>query len=57
MPKTRPPFPAEFRREAVKLMRGGDKPVPQLAKDLGVSENTLRTGAARRRWTPASARG
>jgi transposase len=42
MPKTRPPFPAEFRREAVKLMRESDKPVPQLAKDLGVSENTLR---------------
>ena len=42
MPKTRPLFPAEFRREAVKLMRGSDKPVPQLAKDLGVSENTLR---------------
>jgi transposase len=43
MPKTRPPFPAEFRREAVKLMRDSDKPVPQLAKDLGVSENTLRS--------------
>ena len=42
MPKTRPPFPAEFRREAVKLMRDSDKPVPQLATDLGVSENTLR---------------
>ncbi len=42
MPKTRPPFPAEFRREAVKLMRDRDKPVPQLARDLGVSENTLR---------------
>jgi len=42
MPKTRPPFPAEFRREAVKLMRDSDKPVPQLARDLGVSENTLR---------------
>lgn len=42
MPKTRPPFPAEFRREAVKLMRDSDKPVPQLAKDLGVSETTLR---------------
>ena len=42
MPKTRPPFPAEFRREAVKLMRDSDKPVSQLAKDLGVSENTLR---------------
>jgi transposase len=42
MPRSRPPFPAEFRREAVKLMRDSDKPVPQLAKDLGVSENTLR---------------
>ena len=42
MPKTRPPFPAEFRREAVKLMSDSDKPMPQLAKDLGVSENTLR---------------
>ena len=45
MPKTRPPFPAEFRREAVKLMRDSDKPVPRLAKDLGVSENTLRNGS------------
>ena len=43
MPKTRPPFPPEFRREAVKLMRDSDKPLSQLAKDLGVSEQTLRT--------------
>lgn len=42
MPRTRPPFPPEFRREAVKLMRESDKPLPQLAKDLGVSEQTLR---------------
>lgn len=43
MPRTRPPFPSEFRREAVKLMRESDKPLSQLAKDLGVSEQTLRT--------------
>ena len=43
MPKTRPPFPPEFRSEAVKLMRASDKPLSQLAKDLGVSEQTLRT--------------
>ena len=43
MPRTRPPFPAEFRREAVKLMRESDKPLSQLAKDLGVSEQTLQT--------------
>ena len=43
MPKTRPPFPAEFRHEAVKLMRDSDKPLSLLARDLGVSEQTLRT--------------
>jgi len=43
MPKTRPPFPPEFRREAVKLMRDSDKPLSQLANDLGVSQQTLRT--------------
>jgi transposase len=43
MPRTRPPFPSEFRREAVKLMRESDKPLAVLAKDLGVSEQTLRT--------------
>lgn len=42
MPKTRPPFPPEFRSEAVKLMRDSDKPLSQLAKDLGVSQQTLR---------------
>jgi transposase len=42
VPKTRPAFPPEFRREAVKLMRDSDKPIAQLAKDLGVSEQTLR---------------
>jgi transposase len=43
VPRTRPPFPLEFRREAVKLMRQSDKPLSVLAKDLGVSEQTLRT--------------
>lgn len=42
MPKSRPPFPLEFRREAVKLMRDSDKPISQLANDLGVSQQTLR---------------
>jgi len=43
VPKTRPPFPPEFRREVVKLMRDSDKPLSQLAQDLGVSQQTLRT--------------
>jgi len=42
VPKTRPPFPPEFRLEAVKLMGDSDKPLSQLAKDLGVSQQTLR---------------
>ena len=43
MPRTRPAFPPEFRAEAVKLMRDSDKSLSRLAKDLGVSEQTLRT--------------
>ena len=42
MPRTRPPYPEEFRREAIKLALLGDKPQRQLAKDLGISEVTLR---------------
>ena len=42
MPRTRPPYPEEFRREAIKLALLGDKPQRQLAKDLGISDVTLR---------------
>ncbi len=41
MPKT-PPYPEEFRREAVRLLRRGDRTVPELARDLGVSQQSLR---------------
>jgi transposase len=41
MPKTRPPFPAEFRREAVAMVRSG-RPVPEVAEALGVSQQSLR---------------
>lgn len=34
--------PAEFRRRAVELAQLGDKPVAQIARDLGVSESGLR---------------
>jgi transposase-like protein len=36
------PHPIEFRQRAVELARKGDKPVAQLAKDLGISESCLR---------------
>lgn len=42
MPRSRPPYPVEFRREAIKLARLGDKPQRKLAKDLGISDVTLR---------------
>lgn len=42
MPRTRPPSPPEFRQEAVRLARESGKPVSQIAKDLGVSYESLR---------------
>ena len=39
MPAPRPP---EFRRRAVELARRRDKPVAEIARDLGVSESCLR---------------
>jgi transposase len=34
--------PAEFKKRAVDLARQGDKPVAQIARDLGISESGLR---------------
>jgi len=42
VPKSKPPYPEEFRREAVELVRLSGKPLVQVAKDLGVSDMTLR---------------
>ena len=42
MPRTRPPYPPEFRAEAVRLVRSGGKLIREVADDLGVSEQTLR---------------
>lgn len=41
MPNSKPPYPPEFRREALELLRVSGKPVSRVAKDLGVSEQTL----------------
>jgi transposase len=38
---SKPPYPPEFRREALELLKLSEKPVSQVAKDLGVSEQTL----------------
>ncbi len=36
MPKA-PPYPEQFRREAIRLLLRGDRTIPELARDLGVS--------------------
>ena len=45
MPKT-PPYSKEFRREAVRLLRSSGRPIPQLARELGCSEQSLRNWSA-----------
>jgi transposase len=41
MPKV-PPYSMEFRREAVRLLRSSGRSVPQLSRELGVSQQSLR---------------
>src|SRR3954462_14747624 len=41
MPST-PPYSLEFRREAVRLLRSSGRSVPQLARELGCSPQSLR---------------
>ena len=43
MPAAKPP---EFRRRAVDLVHRGEQSVPQIAKDLGISESCLRRWVA-----------
>lgn len=42
MPPTKPPYPPEFRREAVQLTRTSEHSIAQVARDLGISNQTLR---------------
>lgn len=42
MGKTRPPYPPEFRLEALRLLRSGARSPKQLAAELGCTEQTLR---------------
>ena len=54
-------YPAEFRRDAVALVRSSDKTVTQVAKELGVNRaSTARrcaSGSSRTASTRASLRG
>lgn len=44
MPRTRPPYPPEFRREAIRLIRASEEEhsIPKVATELGVTAETLR---------------
>jgi transposase len=42
VPATRPPYPPEFRREAVRLLRESGRPKSQIARELGITPWTLR---------------
>jgi len=46
VPRSRPPYPLEFRREAVELVRASGRPFREIARDLGVSDQTLRNWVA-----------
>jgi len=43
MPKTKPNYGAEFRQEAVNLLISSGRPLTQVAEELGVSANSLRS--------------
>ncbi len=43
MPKSRPPYARQFREEAVRLVRESGRSRARIAKDLGISEQSLYT--------------
>jgi transposase len=42
VPRAKPHYPPEFKAEAVQLLRSSGRSIPQLAKELDVSEGSLR---------------
>ena len=42
VPRTRPTYPPEFRAEAIRLVKSSGDSIHQIAKDLGISDQTLR---------------
>jgi transposase len=43
VPRTKPQYPPEFKAEAAQLVLSSGRSISQIAKDLGVSGNSLRT--------------
>lgn len=46
MPRSRPPYPPEFRAEAIRLVKTSGEPIARIAEDLGISGQTLRNWVA-----------
>ena len=46
MPKTRREFSPEFKREAVALLESSDRPLMQMATEVGISPSMLRNWRA-----------
>jgi len=42
VPGTKPQYPPEFKAEAIRLVRSSGSSISRIAKDLGVSGNSLR---------------
>jgi transposase-like protein len=47
VPRTRPAYPPEFRREAVELVRSSGRSIPEIAQELGCSPQSLRSWVRR----------
>ena len=47
MPKSPPRYPDAFREEAVALVQAGERTIPQIARDLGINEQSLRNWVKR----------
>ncbi|GAA0256323.1 hypothetical protein LNAOJCKE_5648 [Methylorubrum aminovorans] len=50
MPHTRPPYPAEFRRQIVELVHAGRDPT-DLAREFEPSAQAIRNWVAQADWT------
>jgi transposase len=42
VPNTKPPYPPEFRQEAVRLVGSSGRPLAAIARELGIAGETLR---------------
>lgn len=55
--RARRSFTAEFKADAVRLCRAGDRGIRQVARDLGLTETSLRTWVRRADAAPGPATG